>query len=384
MSKYASFIFALLGLIWLVACGSPSTANPSGQTPSEKAFEDTVLLSEAKLSSFISAVNSLTSATTSNYGSKLRFLAGEADSFLSWVSALETSFNSLSEGSISSLQLDFDLIPPDILNTVNEIAENNDNVREALIDECIKLKWQRDDCKKIQEEATQALDNLAIAAVDLGNKLTSNPVSFLLGETPAQPSEPTAIRIKDDPALITSVLWSFCAEFASEGTKCHIASVTGTTEEDLPVPFLPPGSDKVKLVIQVKGKAPIIIETSLQDGKVTVINTANPQAAEVSTEEPELVSCDKINAFNLELSPPKPSPGQSVFVRAFTIPPAEECNIAYRVVGTDLYQDSGTLTTNSRGSVGFRIEGAEEAGISDYVEFSAENGVSADAAYTFE
>ena len=395
MSLLLIALISIWPSIFLVACSSGTTPNSSnGQTSAEKDFEETVFAAEDKVSAFIRAANSLTSSSTSQYGNELSFFAGEVDNLLTWFNSMESAFQNVYSQSLTVqastpvTQDDFDNIFGSINGAVEDFQEKTFGDRDKLkefINGCIAAEWKTPICAELREDVTKFFNETAIAVVDLANKATSSAVSFLFGESSAQPGEPTALKIKDDTINDTaaSVLWSFCNDLQAEGKKCHLASVTGTTEEELPVPFLPPNADKIKLVIQIEGKAPIIVETNLEDGKVTIINTSSPDNPEITTEEPQLVSCDQINALNLEVSPPNPSPGQSVFVRAFTIPPAEDCKIDYRVVGTDLFTDSGTLTTSSRGSVGIRIEGADEL-ISDYVEFTAENGVSASAAYTFE
>ena len=211
--------------IFLVACSSSSTPTTSnGQTSAEKNFEDTVFDAENKLSSFIRSANTLNSSSTSQYGDKLNLFSGEIDNLAAWFNSLESAFQTVSSQSLTSQapaqQEDFDRIFGSFKGAVDDFQEKTLSDKEnfkAFIDGCIAAEWKTPVCASLKEDVTKFFNETAIAVVDLANKATSSAVSFLFGESSAQPGEPTALKIKDKTISTTaaSVLWSFCAELES-------------------------------------------------------------------------------------------------------------------------------------------------------------------------
>lgn len=244
LSKPASFkgffVCISLALLGLSACSGRSA--PSVQSPEDKAFEEVLFAGNQETRKLLEAMNGLVTApdTETDFTEAAEAMVNATDSFLTWIDNFEQAAANLA-ASLKAQQLVSDEVIPDDIKKI--FIESF--IRQRY-EECLKSGFRDEECQVLKADMIREANKLA------GAVKTANGDSYLFGNSPARPSQPTTIKVtqngESDPAAL---LWAFCQDFNAE-RKCHLISLGGKTGEILPVPFMPIGTETVKLVVKVE------------------------------------------------------------------------------------------------------------------------------------
>ena len=165
------------------------------------------------------------------------------------------------------------------------------------------------------------------------------------------------------------LMWSWCSGGKSDdydGATCALSTYEATVGSVVPMQFAGQGT----MIIQVEGYPPVTLEDfGVDDGKILQVDFAPPDPETGEGGEPIITEvdpstlggdCSSIVGISAATEPPDPGPGQSVVVRATSVPPMAGCSMSFSVSGTDGYSSSSTQTTDAYGAASFSIPGGAE------------------------
>ena len=161
-------------------------------------------------------------------------------------------------------------------------------------------------------------------------------------------------------------MWSWCSGGKSDdwaGATCALSTWEGKVGDVVPMQFAGQGT----MIIQVEGYPPVTLEDfGVDDGEILQIdfpppdpNTGEGGDPTITTVDPSTLGgdCATIVGISAATEPHDPGPGESVTVRATSVPPMAGCSMSFTVSGTDGYSNSSTVTTDAYGSGSFYIPG---------------------------
>ncbi|RZB37990.1 MAG: hypothetical protein SRB2_00697 [Desulfobacteraceae bacterium Eth-SRB2] len=147
-----------------------------------------------------------------------------------------------------------------------------------------------------------------------------------------------------------------------------IIAILNELEEDQKLPT-PPGGYNVQVVGDDNVNQVPNVQVPEDGGVVIAVSDDEPTVATYS--------------LSASASPADPGPGVGVTATAVVQPAKSGLQVTFSIVGTDGYSNSGTLTTNSQGTVSFYIPGGAE-GVVDTVIFTlVVTGQTVSFSYTF-
>jgi len=203
--------------------------------------------------------------------------------------------------------------------------------------------------------------------------------------------------------VVVGAIWSWCTSPSNaiglrEGDN-HVCSMAMIEESVVELPngekglaiTLPQGGPG-SLCMHVEGKAPLCIDTSIQEGGNTITATCfdsnfDPDAskscnAEVDNNNAITLLGSSCEADVVAINASATVHGDAT-VTIHTSLPTQGCSISYSLVGTDGYTQSGTLISNSSGTVSFDVPEGED-GVFDSVTISeGASGSTTTVGYSF-